>query len=461
MTRNKPFYIRYFWLLILVGILIRLVLAGTTSFTNDNEVWYRFILDLKQGIGPYGEYNFSYPPGLAAVLSLFSAPAVLLIPIHKLSTVVMSLYSPAYDSGLFSIHVTSPIFNYLQKLPIFIFEGTLLYLLYKYLIERYLPAVEAKKMVLLWWLNPLIIFITAVHGQLDMYPVLFVFVSVLLLKNKKFFLGGLILGLAVTLKLYPLFLLLPFWAIFFKDHDSGFSLKEKILTSFWYLGGVAIPMLLMLAYFIISPVSRALVFTRAYTIGFEGSLNLGFINFIPWMSGFVHKFGTTIARSENYLLVLSILLVTVAVWFVYRAASHSWHNYGYEMVTITVLFLVFIFSPRTNPQYLLWVFPSILILVAWEHIKLKFYWLISFAGLLFYWAIFCFSPGPFIYPFASFFGHIDITKLSHLYVTMNSVPGLINSNTRRDGMLLSGIIFIVSFVLIIRKFYFRAKEEIA
>ena len=77
--------------------------------------------------------------------------------------------------------------------------------------------------MILYWLSPVLIFISYIHGQLDVLPILFLFISFDLFFKNKIFLAGIVFGLAISTKT-NIVLILPFMLYFL-------LLKEASLKS--------------------------------------------------------------------------------------------------------------------------------------------------------------------------------------------------------------------------------------
>lgn len=438
---------KYFIWFLFLGLMIRIILAGVSAWNIDISVWYRFALDLKAGFGPYGHYNFSYPPGLAAFFGFTIIPLIKFIPIEKWGTIVPDLYG--VKSWIIDPTITSPIFNYLFKLPLILGEMLFLYLLFIYVKER-ISIEKARWVAILWYLNPLIIFALAIHGQLDIYPILFLFLGVMLLYAESQVLAGLMIGAAISMKMYPLFLVLPFMAIILSAYE-GIKIKIKLKKLFKFIIGLSLPLVFLIWYLWQNDKARELVFNRFETLGFEGSLNIGFINYLPWLVPFIEKNSSWLSSLQTVGLVLSIIIITLAAALKYTKSTKLFKSFPFEVVSLFVILAVYLFSQRTNPNYLLWSFPFLLIMIAQRPALTIYYYLLSLAGFIFYLAINSFSLVILFLPLAKYFPslNISIPALINNYLRFDALPGLINRHLIFDAFLVSALIFIFALLAII------------
>jgi len=90
-------------------------------------------------------------------------------------------------------------------------------LFYDYLLLIILLIIskfESKNILLIcYWLSPIMIYTTYLHGQVDILPITFLFGSICAISSKKFSLSGVLIGLAISSKLSML-IALPFILIY-------------------------------------------------------------------------------------------------------------------------------------------------------------------------------------------------------------------------------------------------------
>lgn len=419
------------------GLIIRLILAGATSWNNDIHVWYQFAADLKSGVGVYTNRTFAYPPGMALLLVVIYLPLALFSGPEQWGNFSSIIDKISAKSLLFYPIINSPFFGYYTKIPMFIAEIALLYVLYL----TYKETVSTNKLRLLalfFYLNPLIIFINAVHAQLDIYVVLTLAISILFFKRNQFVWSGLILGLATSMKLYPGFLFLAYLMLIITETKSR---SKKISRALVFSLSFAIPLFFMILFLMKEPAAMVSTFARVNTIGFEGSLNLGFINYIPALFPFISKHSDLLVNIMQYCLLavpfIGLLLVPVVI-----KKLPNLRPYILEFISVVVLFLILLFSSRTNPNYIIWAIPFLLALLASNIISIKSVLSISLAALFFYFGIHSLSIKALFTPM-TYFGYPTQSIVDQYYL-LSAKTGLVNSKLYADIFLISAIWFIVS-----------------
>lgn len=432
-----------------VGLLIRLLLAGTTSWNYDIHVWYQFASDLKTGIGIYTNRTFSYPPGAALILVIIYLPLILFSGPDQ-----WGRYSGVVDklgakSLLFTPIINSPFFGYYTKIPIFAAEIALLYVLYL-TYKNTIPIHKMKLLALVFYLSPLIIFINAVHAQLDIYVVLALAIAVLFYKKEQFLWAGLALGFATSIKLYPGFLFLAYLFLIIVQ-TSGKQLRIRRVLKFSL--SFALPIILMFLFMIRQPAAMISTFARVNTIGFEGSLNLGFINYIPPLVPLITKNSVILTKFMEYCL---LVLPFFGIWLTHFSLKKlpNLKPYLLEYVSAVVLLLTFLFSSRTNPNYLIWVMPFLLALAAFYVVSIRNIISISMAALLFYFGINSLSWKVLLMPL-TYFGY-QVQPIADQYYHFSASSGLINLYIYADVFLIAAVWFLaIIFVIIYRATRFQ------
>lgn len=105
------------------------------------------------------------------------------------------------------------------RLPLLVMDFSLLLVLTKWLKQN------VKEVLLFYWCSPILIYISYIHGQLDVIPMGFVFLSLYMLFKRRLSGSALLLGAAISTKL-NMVVLLPFFVLYlyrqkFKILDIG------------------------------------------------------------------------------------------------------------------------------------------------------------------------------------------------------------------------------------------------
>ncbi|SFC17271.1 Uridine kinase [Flexibacter flexilis DSM 6793] len=187
----------------LIGFLIKLVLASTLASNYLVDLFAPFVnYYVSSGFqNPYdyfvaqGSTNaFPYPPLMLYILSI---PRVLLSP---------------FWSGNYNEVGHLAILAY--RLPLLAADTVILYILSQWLKRSHVQ--------LLWWywLNPVLIYISYVHGQLDSLPIALLFISLYTLFRERVIISAIFLGLSIATK-FNMVLVVPFYCLYlYRQNDN-------------------------------------------------------------------------------------------------------------------------------------------------------------------------------------------------------------------------------------------------
>ena len=190
-----------FWL----GLVIRLLLFAVVPSRVATELFIPFLDKsiLHLGMNPWelsAAHSFPYGSVLFGILAPFKYIFYLAFGDFALGSQVLSFIA--------------------VKVPVLIFDLAFLGLLMSF------PSVDEKKVLFYYWLNPILIFISYVHLQLDLFAMFFLFLSFWPLLSsqqnmKRVFLSALFFSMAVLCKFHvalviPLFIAY-FWNISFRN----------------------------------------------------------------------------------------------------------------------------------------------------------------------------------------------------------------------------------------------------
>jgi uridine kinase/Gpi18-like mannosyltransferase len=129
------------------------------------------------------DYHFPYPAGM---LYIISAPQLLF----------------GWISQNAHFH------QFLFKIPSIVSDFFILIILSKLLAKKH-----TVKLLVLYWLSPITIFIICIHGQLDSIPILFLLLAIKLINEDKHYNSAIILGIAIACKT-NIFLAGPLFILF-------------------------------------------------------------------------------------------------------------------------------------------------------------------------------------------------------------------------------------------------------
>ena len=133
----------------------------------------------------------------------FDIGAVKSFPYPPLMMFLLSI--PYILFGIFSGNTFSDLL--LMRLPLLVADIAIFYILYSIFHGK------EKYTLLLYWASPIVFYITYIHGQLDIIPVAFLFMSTYLLIRKRYFLSAALLGAGLATKSF-IIVALPIYLIY-------------------------------------------------------------------------------------------------------------------------------------------------------------------------------------------------------------------------------------------------------
>lgn len=414
---------------LLVGLAVRLLIAPWTYCPFDTYPFYSASVDMLAGMGMYGHAVFSYPPGFGFVLypfmyllSLFQDPSLF-------GSFQPGMVEVGAVTGMINPFVAAPAFNLALKAPLII--GDLLTAAVLYLLMRDWKGEGAGRAAYaLWFLNPLVIWISAVVGQFDVLAVLCTVVAVHLFLGDRFALAGLALGAGALLKIYPIYLALLFLAFLVADRRA--SGRERVLSMGRLAGGAAVAMLAAVPFLYTTPAMLDFVLRRAGSDTF-GGINIWFLSPLTGHQAVEQALDTlSLQALPAPLIVLAIglvLAVSASVWLV---RSDRPRREALITGSLLVLVIALLFRSLTNPQHLLWALPFLaMAALAYPRFRAPFY-LLTLSGLLASLTLRSFAV--FFYPLAAYTPLLRVEQLN----------GIVLQYFARDGILGHDLVFVLA-----------------
>lgn len=297
------------------------------SFLSEGVInIYEYLAENKSKL-PYTD-TFNYPPLTYLSLGIW----------QQIATV---LAGPGLKTWLWdwseNAIKTSTIFSYLLilKLP-YICMDFLVLLFARHLIKN---PISRTRFQYLWLFNPFSLYIIYMVGQFDIIPVLLSVISLILFKKSKYLLAGLMLGLGIALKTYPI-VVVPFFLIHL-------------------------------------PLKKSINFCLGVAIGWLAS-NIGFI-FSPAYQDSVLK-SSLASRIFSFKLGNIPVFIPYYLGLLFIARKRSEPNIIADIFIVTAAVVVF---TKFHAQWLLWSLPFGLLMAA-ENKILK-YVILCFYSLAFIW----------------------------------------------------------------------------
>lgn len=122
----------------------------------------------------------------------------------------MMLYILSFPKLIFGwIAPNHEVFNlFLYRLPLIIADICIFFVIKSWLKKKY-----HNKLIWFYWLSPVLIYINFIHGQLDVIPIAFLFISLYFLFKERILLSVLFIGIALSVKTNIL-LVFPFYFLY-------------------------------------------------------------------------------------------------------------------------------------------------------------------------------------------------------------------------------------------------------
>lgn len=326
----------------ILGITLRFILIF--AFPNFSDDIYRFIWDgrlLINGMNPFDQVPSYYigreVPGLTQELyGHLNSPNYFTVypPINQLLFAIAAYCSPNNFAGS----------SLLLKSFLFLCEIGSIYLITDLLRHFQLP----KKNVLLYALNPLIIFEIMGNVHFEGAMIFFLLLSIWLIAVKnKLVLSAIAMACAIASKLLPL-IFLPFFIWRLSIEKENLLMKPSSFLSRWIAKVLTINWLKNILFFsVLGGVLLGLfipLFSGAFLSNFGTSLNLYFQKFefnasiyyfIRWL-GFQYK-GYNIIQTLGP--TLSVVVLINILWRVLNEKEPTWNNLFSSLLFAICLYL--------------------------------------------------------------------------------------------------------------------------
>jgi len=441
---------RLLWV-VLIGFAVRAALAPWTSWTYDAYPFYQGIVDTLAGIGPYGHMAYSYPPGFAYVALPFAWVLSLFLDPSLWVSFQPSLVEVGQITGMVNPMVTHPAFNLAYKTPLMIADyltGVVLYHFVSLIKDR----TAARRVFILWFLNPLVIFISSIYGNFDILAVFFSVLSLYSMYRRMYLSAGLAVGLGIAFKLFPMYL-----GLFYFAYLLGLAIAE------WRNSTLIVPNLRNLGSYMIGGalgVSSILIMIFAdpsvmvFLTGRMGTTDMGGINLWGLMRNInviFNKGGSlpddtvsAVTTVSNYLLIAILFLILIYVFAMLRGGKES-NEKQLIFGSMTVFVILLLFQSITHAHYLLWALPFFLLCSVYqERFEVKMA-LLSIAGVVFWLGLQSYLA--FLYPLATFTGIVPVGTIDQTVVDYYLSTSVLGSEGARIVPALMGVTALVTALL--------------
>ncbi len=194
--------------IIAIGLAVRLIVAGTLTFTYDVHSWALIISNFEAGNGLYDVSGYNYAPPWGYVLGSFSAIAGIfgldLFGIRATEFLFVEDYCwPFSTNPAFSAFIPSEAFVLALECMLALFDIAVGYAIYRLVESKTADSRKAEDGFAFWFLCPFVIAVTCVGGMFDALSALLTCLCVYFAMKDDYILAGIMIGMATCLKLFP------------------------------------------------------------------------------------------------------------------------------------------------------------------------------------------------------------------------------------------------------------------
>lgn len=211
-----------------IGLLVRFILCPTLTYPFDVEHWAVILQNIASGNDLYGLSGYFYTPVWGYILGAEGAVMSLFGNIDLMGNRFTDLFGiETLGFRFFTATTTTPVFNTVMKLPLIAVDLLVGYLVWDLVMEKTGARKKADLAFSLWFLCPVVVYMSSIQVQFDCISALLALLSVLLARKNRYFLAGAVLMVAALTKMFPAFLapVLVFY-VWRKHGESGQALVQ-------------------------------------------------------------------------------------------------------------------------------------------------------------------------------------------------------------------------------------------
>jgi hypothetical protein len=382
-----------------IGIVARLILIPISAHPLDMNIWYREATTIAE----HGPTSVSlFPPVnnffmLIPVAYAYDA----LANIFGAGTIAMNSLPAALNfyPGQSVDVVPGFLFNTVLKGPLLISDILVTLCLFKLTKQVTGNLNLAKQAALIWFLNPLVIWISAAWGMWDTFAVLFTLVSMYFLLRRSLFASSAFLVLGIVTKAYPIVFLLPFTAYILKTSPP--EERRKNIMKYYSLVTATIVVVTIIFGGALMEFFRSLFIPTAQNVGLSQPVPVAFG--LTWWSVAQLNPAASIANAPFIYGTSSVLVATamLIVGWKIRSMRFEKPELNLALAMLLCIFALFLSFRLVLEQWVIATIPLMTLLVVCGLMKKRIFWTASFAAF-FYGMLNC--PLPFFFlPLAASF----------------------------------------------------------
>lgn len=319
---------RVWFLVVLLG---KLFLLASFSSGYSVDLFYPFVRSFVSG--EFNPWQFYCNQGFG--LDAFPYHALMLYVLVPMTFLIKVF------------HITNAlVINTLFKLPLLFADFAIFIILLKLFPQN------KRNVFLFYFINPIIIYSTYVHSQLDIVPMAFLFIGLYLLSIEKLTLSALLIGCALACKFHIL-AALPILGLYLLKKKGAMVSSQYLLMALATLLFFDLPFLFSSGFIqmVLFNSKQSLLFDSYYVVG-------GFKLFLPVMAVILVYFSLTNQKKINLDLLFSYLglLFTGTIFFIYQ--EPAWYVWIAPFIAV-----YFIQSKYVLRSYVLYITFSVVYLL--------------------------------------------------------------------------------------------------
>lgn len=257
--------------IVLVGLFLRLLLAPLFTYSYDIYHWAMIMQNIDSGNNLYELTGYFYTPVWGYIVGFFGCIWNSILSIDVFGERITDLIPvEMFRYDYISATITTPAFNFAFKMPLIICDLVVGYLIYHLVKEFSNDTKKATFAFALWFLCPIVIYMSGVQAMFDTFSALFVILFFYLFWKEYYVLGGITLAFSVLLKFFPLFTVFVILGLIYIRHKGTNHFKINLAKTI--VGGVAGILVIMLPNIINGTILDSLTFLTDRASGSEGLL---------------------------------------------------------------------------------------------------------------------------------------------------------------------------------------------
>jgi hypothetical protein len=344
---------------------LRVVIAPFTSVSFDVVQWVVVVRHAMVGTGMYVQPGFSYPPVWGYLLEVDGVAArALQISPGSVGVTTTAWTNLGLQTGRFGAIVTQPLVTLVLKLPLIASDVVVAWIVWHLALRLGSTDRAARLAAAAWFLCPIVIWASAVHGAFDTLVALAIAAAVLARLQGRFVWAGAAVSLGLLTKVTPVFMIPLILA------SCLWPIAGERLVGRWRAvaataaGAVGAAVILVVPVLASGQGSAAYVdlTARAAVQPSIGALSLfGFssLHSASWVASWASTQHSWFLPAIEFADV-GVALVVAGVWWRWRPRGAD----TFVILAAMLLMAVVLIGPIGQPQYLVWFAPLLAALAA-------------------------------------------------------------------------------------------------